>query len=178
MNFQGIEKTSLLNGDGLRCVLWVSGCSHHCKGCQNPDTWNPDSGERFWFKDYWTIQERVSQDYCDGLTLSGGDPMFPDSRPEILALCKFFRKDFGNTKTIWMYTGYKMSEIQNDPILEYIDVVVDGEYIEEQRNINRQWCGSENQRVWRKKDGLWFADEPMYDTDNYTARSCGSGVDV
>lgn len=165
MNFQGIEKTSLVNGDGLRCVLWVSGCSHHCKGCQNPDTWDPDGGQPFYAHHYDIIRERVSKDYCDGLTLSGGDPMYPANRPAILSLCRMFRTDFGDTKTIWLYTGYTMDEIRDDPILKYVDVVVDGEYIEEKRNVNRQWCGSENQRVWRKKNEKWEADPPKYDTD-------------
>ena len=175
MNFHGIEKISLVNGDGLRCVLWVSGCSHHCKGCQNPDTWDPDGGQSFYAHHYDIIRERVSKDYCDGLTLSGGDPMYPANRPAILGLCRMFRTDFGDSKTIWLYTGYTMDEIRDDPILDLVDVVVDGKYIEEQRNVNRQWCGSENQVVWRKKNGRWKADPPMYDTDSYTARTCECG---
>lgn len=162
MNFIGIEKTSMTNGDGLRCVLWVSGCSHHCKGCHNPDTWDPNAGRRFYVKDYVTIKERVEKDYCDGLTLSGGDPMYPANRKEILSLCKLFRTDFGHSKTIWMYTGYRFCEITDEPILDYLDVIVDGEYIESQRNINRQWCGSENQRIWRKTKGIWIMEEPKY----------------
>jgi len=165
MNVQGIEKTSLTNGDGLRCILWVSGCSHHCRNCHNPDTWNPDSGYPVRIEDVWTIIERVDKDYCDGLTLSGGDPMYPDNRSEILALCKLFRRAFGSTKTIWMYTGYIFAEIKGDPVLDYIDVIVDGEYVEEQRNVNRQWCGSENQRIWRKINGEWIMEEPKYDTE-------------
>ena len=172
MNFQGIEKSSMLNGDGLRCVLWVSGCNHHCKGCHNPDTWDPDSGRPFFLKDYWEIIERVDKDYCDGLTLSGGDPMYPKNREEILCLCKMFRRDFGNTKTIWMYTGYSFEEIKDEPVLEYLDVIVDGPYIEAQRNINRQWCGSENQRVWRKIDGLWFCEEPKYAETIESGKEC------
>lgn len=162
MNFIGIEKTSLINGDGIRIVLWVSGCNHHCYNCQNPGTWDEDAGQRFYIKDYWIIRERVKEDYCSGLTLSGGDPMYPKNRPEILALCKMFRTDFGDKKTIWMYTGYTFDEIKDDPILDYIDVIVDGPYIEEQRNINRQWCGSENQRIWRKINNEWICEEPKY----------------
>ena len=175
MNIIGLEKTSMLNGEGLRCVLWVSGCSHHCKGCQNPDTWDPDGGQPFYAHHYDIIRERVSKDYCDGLTLSGGDPMFPANRETILDICKRFRQDFGDTRTIWMYTGYTFREIRNEPVLDYLDVIVDGRYIEEQRNINRQWVGSENQVVWRKIDGLWFAEEPKYaDTiEQYTKCNCG-----
>ena len=162
MNFIGIEKTSMTNGDGLRCVLWVAGCNHHCKGCHNPDTWDPHAGKRFYAGDYLTIRERVEKDYCDGLTLSGGDPMYPGNRSAILSLCKLFRIDFGHTKTIWMYTGYSFAEIRDDPILDYLDVIVDGPYIESERSPTRQWVGSENQRVWRKAKGVWIMEEPKY----------------
>ena len=165
MNIQGVEKCTLTNGDGIRCILWVSGCDHHCRNCQNPDTWDPNGGHPITVSDIWAIIERCSKDYCDGLTLSGGDPMFIGNRDEIFALCKIFRRVFGDTKTIWMYTGYTFSEIKRDPVLDYVDVIVDGKYIEEKRNINRQWCGSENQRIWRKINGEWIMEEPKYDTE-------------
>ena len=179
MNYIGIETCSLTNGEGIRVVLWVSGCSHHCPNCQNPDTWDPSAGQLYNGDAYLKIKEAVSRegrDLISGLTLSGGDPMYPANRPAIFSLCRMFRTDFGDSKTIWLYTGYTMDEIRDDPILDLVDVVVDGEYIEEQRNVNRQWCGSENQRVWRKKNGQWKADPPMYDTDNYTARTCECGT--
>jgi anaerobic ribonucleoside-triphosphate reductase activating protein len=91
--------------------------------------------------------------------------MFPDNRPDILNLLKRFRNRYGLSKTVWLYTGYTMSEIQFDPILEYVDVVVDGEYKEELRNVNRQWCGSENQVIWRKENGRFSAEPARYDTD-------------
>lgn len=170
MNYHDIEKCSLTNGDGIRIVLWVSGCNHYCKGCQNPITWDPNDGKEFGYEEMREIIDRMDKDYCDGITLSGGDPMYPGNREDILNLAKYLKNKYGDSKTIWMYTGYTMDEIKNEPILQYVDVVVDGPYIEEQRNINRQWCGSENQRIWRKKDGVWTADEPMYDSDSYVAR--------
>lgn len=99
--------------------------------------------------------------------------MYPGNREDILNLVKYLKNKYGDSKTIWMYTGYTMDEIKNEPILQYVDVVVDGPYIEEQRNINRQWCGSENQRIWRKKDGIWKADPPLYNVDDYEAKTHG-----
>lgn len=163
MNYHGLEKTSLVNGDGIRTVLWVAGCNHHCAGCQNPDTWDPEGGEPFDLeKDYEAIRDLVSKPYRHGLTLSGGDPMYPENRAVVYGICKRFRADFGDSKNIWLYTGYRFAEITDDPILDLVDVIVDGEYIESQRNVNRQWCGSENQVIWRKQDGKWIAEEPKY----------------
>ena len=162
MNYIEIQPTSLVNGEGIRVVLWVAGCNHHCKGCHNPDTWDADSGKP------WTTaaQEKLfylaSTPYRDGITLSGGDPMYPANRFAILSLCKAFRHRFRQDKTIWMYTGYTFEEIRNEPVLEYLDVIVDGPYIESQRSPTRQWVGSENQRVWRKTKGTWIMEEPKY----------------
>ena len=155
MNYFGITNASFCNGDGARCVLWVSGCGHHCKGCHNPDSWDPDYGDKFMYHDYWKIRNRVSRMTIDGLTLSGGDPMYPDNRSVIYDICNMFRRDFGDRKTIWMYTGYTFEEISDDPILEYVDVVVDGPYIEELRDENLKYRGSANQRIWRKANGIW-----------------------
>ena len=155
MNYQNITHDDMLNGSGLRTVLWVSGCNHHCKGCQNPVTWNPEDGLPFDETAKRELWSYLDADYCSGLTLSGGDPMFPDNRAEVLALVKEFRKRYGQTKTIWMYTGYQFRDISYHPILDYIDVIVDGEYIESQRNTMRLWCGSDNQIIYEKHEGHW-----------------------
>ena len=154
MNVIGIEKTSLTNGSGIRAVLWVTGCNHHCKGCQNPGTWDSNAGEVFTTAMQEKLFALAEKDYRDGITLSGGDPMFPANRPAILSLCKAFRHRFKDTKTIWMYTGYRLEEIQDDPILQYIDVLVDDVFVEELADVSYPWAGSTNQRVLeRTKDG-------------------------
>ena len=157
MNYQGIQDTSLVDGSGIRAVLWVSGCNHHCKGCHNPGTWDPDSGM------VWTTgaQEVLfhlmekNQGVRDGITLSGGDPMYPANRPAILSLCKAFRHRFGDSKTIWMYTGYRLEEIQGDTILQYIDVLVDDVFVEELADVSYPWAGSTNQTVWQRQGKEW-----------------------
>lgn len=157
MNYQGIQDTSLVDGSGIRAVLWVSGCDHHCKGCHNPGTWDPDSG-MVWTtgaQEYLFHLMEKNQSVRDGITLSGGDPMYPGNRKAILSLCKAFRHRFGDTKTIWMYTGYKLEEIQDDPILQYIDVLVDDVFVEELADVSYPWAGSTNQTVWQRQGKEW-----------------------
>lgn len=146
MNYHNITHCDMLNGDGIRVTLWVAGCEHHCKNCQNPFTWDVHSGIPFDKDAYDEICADLKQDYCNGLTLSGGDPMHIDNREEILRLCQNIKSQFPH-KTIWMYTGYTFEEVETSPILQYIDVLVDGEYIEELRDIEAHWVGSTNQRI-------------------------------
>ena len=136
----------MLNGSGIRVVLWVAGCEHYCKNCQNPLTWDVHGGIPFDKNAYDEICEDLKQNYCSGLTLSGGDPMHKDNRGMIFRLCQNIKTQFPH-KTIWMYTGYTFEEIQDSPILKYIDVLVDGEYIEDLRDVEAHWIGSTNQRV-------------------------------
>lgn len=166
MKYQNIEKDNLLNGDGVRAILWVSGCNHHCKGCQNPVTWNPDDGLLFDENAEKELFDLIDNDYCSGLTLSGGDPMYPGNRLAIYNLLRDFRFRYGISKIVWMYTGYTFDEIKDDKIIDLVDVIVDGEYIEAQRNTDRQWVGSENQVIWRKNsNGEWIPDKPAYTYD-------------
>ena len=157
MNYQGIQDTSLVDGRGIRAVLWVSGCDHHCKGCHNPGTLDADSG-MVWTtgaQEYLFHLMEKNQSVRDGITLSGGDPMYPANRPAILSLCKAFRHRFGNTKTIWMYTGYKLEEVRDDEILQYIDVLVDDVFVEELADVSYPWAGSTNQTVWQRQGKEW-----------------------
>lgn len=155
MNIIGLTKTSQVNGRGERAVLWVAGCNHHCKGCQNPETWDSNAGEAFTTSMQEELFYLASKDYRDGITLSGGDPMYPANRKAILSLCKAFRHRFGNTKTIWMYTGYRLEEIKDDPILQYIDVLVDDVFVEELADVSYPWAGSTNQTVWQRQGKEW-----------------------
>ena len=146
MRYHDITKCDMLNGDGLRVVLWVSGCSHNCKGCHNPITHDPNDGLIF---DDIALNELIlalSPDFIEGLTLSGGDPLFPGNRDEILALCKKVKEIFPN-KNIWLYTGYLYEEICDLEILDYIDVLLDGPFKMEFLSPNKKWVGSSNQRV-------------------------------
>lgn len=153
MNYHNITKDDMLNGDGLRVVLWVSGCSHHCKGCQNPVTWDPEDGVRFDEVAREEIFEQLSKSYISGITFSGGDPLFPGNETEVTDLARTIREKFPE-KTIWLYTGYLWEEIKEKEIIPYLDVCVDGRYEESQRNTQLHWKGSANQRVINVQESL------------------------
>lgn len=143
----------MLNGDGLRVVLWVSGCSHHCKGCQNPITWDPNDGLLFDQEAKEEIFAELDKSYVSGLTLSGGDPLFPGNRSAITALVKEV-KDKYPTKTIWLYTGFSWEEIMDLELIPYVDVVVEGKFVEELKDTTLHWKGSSNQRVIHVAEAL------------------------
>lgn len=146
MNYHNITHDDMLNGEGLRVVLWVSGCLHHCKNCQNPETWDKNSGIKFDADAVKEIEEELNKEYISGITLSGGDPLFIENRETITELCKYIKNKYPD-KTIWVYTGYKYEEISDLEIMNYIDILVDGEYQDNNRNIELKWCGSTNQRI-------------------------------
>ena len=146
MKYTKIEKNSIANGIGIRVVLWCLGCSLHSKGCHNPQTWDFNCGKRFNVDAIQTICEELQKPYVTGLTLSGGHPLEPQNIQECTALCMYLKLRFPE-KTIWLYTGWQWEEVCHMEIMKYIDVVVDGSYIEEQKDITLKWRGSRNQRV-------------------------------
>lgn len=146
MNYHNITTEDMLNGDGLRTVLWVSGCSHHCPFCQNPETHDPCSGIEFDNDAYKELVEDLSKNYISGLTLSGGDPLYEGNRETLTELVKDIKEQFPK-KTIWCYTGFDYEEVKDLEIMQYIDVLVDGKFIEALKDNNLHWKGSSNQRV-------------------------------
>ena len=160
MNYHNITYPDMNNGDGLRVVLWLSGCNHHCKNCQNPQTWDVNSGILFDESAKEELFRELGKDYISGLTLSGGDPLHEANLDGVLDLVNKFRLSFPN-KSIWIYSGYQWSEIFNDgvyltkncvgwkrrEIIKQCTVMVDGRYIDSQRNPSKKWAGSDNQRV-------------------------------
>lgn len=192
MNYHNITYPDMNNGDGLRVVLWLSGCSHHCKGCQNPQTWDTNSGILFDEQAKEELFRELDKDYISGLTLSGGDPLNETNLDGVLDIVTEFNKRYKqpqdivhknnnnhnilsintdeirlscSNKTIWLYTGFSWKQImypivtddlnpQRDEMLskrrqivESCDILVDGRYIEAQRNPSLCWRGSSNQRV-------------------------------
>ena len=146
MNYHNITKEDMLNGDGLRVVLWVSGCNHHCKGCQNPITWDEKGGLPFDKEAEEELFEALDKSYIDGITFSGGDPLFPGNRSEVFRLIKKCKTLYPQ-KTIWLYTGYTWEQINTLDGIQDIDVIAEGEFVEELLDNNTQWVGSSNQRV-------------------------------
>lgn len=160
MNYHKIEKTSVANGTGVRVVLWVSGCSLHCKGCHNPETWSLNSGKPFDEEAKNELFEAIDKPYIQGITFSGGHPLEYENLPTVYDLIKEIKERYPQ-KDIWLYTGYTLSindfdntvdicwdnGLLRNYILNLCDVVVDGRYIEELRDITLRWRGSSNQRV-------------------------------
>ena len=149
MNYHNITHDDMKNGDGLRVVLWVAGCSHHCPNCQNPVTWDPDDGILFDENARKELLDIVSQDYISGITFSGGDPLFESNREEVYELIEYIKSVYPN-KTVWLYTGYTFNDLKKFVpigILNKIDVIIDGPYIEKFRDTSLKWRGSSNQRV-------------------------------
>lgn len=146
MRYHNITKDDMLNGDGLRVVLWVAGCSHCCKECHNPMTWDPNGGVPFEESAKKEIFEQLEKNYISGITFSGGDPLHPANHLDVMNLMIEIREKFPD-KTIWLYTGDSWETIKTDPIMKYIDVLVDGEFKIEQKDVTLFWKGSKNQRV-------------------------------
>lgn len=174
MNYHNITYPDMNNGDGLRVVLWLSGCNHHCKGCQNPQTWDDNSGILFDKKAKEELLRELDKDYISGITLSGGDPLHESNIDGVLDVLFAFNKRYKNKaedinhglvskKTIWLYTGYKFEKIMREQpnlaikenydmykrrkIIKLCDVLVDGRYIESKRDLSLKYRGSSNQRV-------------------------------
>ncbi len=153
MNYHDITTDDMLNGDGLRVVLWVSGCTHHCDGCQNPITWDIAGGLPFDENAENELFEKLNQPHIAGITFSGGDPLHPMNRDEVLMLAKKVRNLYPN-KTIWLYTGFLWEDICTLDGIECIDVLADGRFEKDKLDNNLLWVGSPNQRVIDVKTSL------------------------
>ena len=153
MRYHNITKDDMLNGDGLRVVLWVAGCSHGCKECQNPITWDVCGGIPFDESAKKEIFAELEKSYVSGITFSGGDPLHMQNREEIGQLMEEIHKKFPD-KTMWLYTGYLWEDIKDLPYIKQLDVLVDGKFVVEQKDAKLRWKGSSNQRVIDVKNTL------------------------
>lgn len=146
MRYHNITKDDMLNGDGLRVVLWTAGCEHHCPNCQNPITWDPQGGLPFDKDAKEEIYEQLEKPYISGITFSGGDPLYCGNRAELTDFISEIKSRYPD-KTVWLYTGYDWSAVKNLPLMKNVDVVVDGRFVEELKDVNLPWRGSSNQKV-------------------------------
>ena len=162
MRYHNITTDDMLKGDGLRTVLWVGGCTHNCKGCQNPITWDIEGGLPFDDAAERELFDKIAPDYISGVTFSGGDPLHPQNRGKITELAKKCKELFPE-KTVWLYTGFTFEEIKGLEIVQYCDVIVDGEFILEQRDPKLHWKGSANQRVIDVRETLKLNKIVLFD---------------
>ena len=163
MNYSVIKPVDIADGVGVRVSLFVSGCTHHCKGCFQPQTWDFHYGQPFTEETVETLLSLLKPDYIRGLTLLGGEPMEPDNQRALLPLLRRIRAELPK-KDIWCYSGYTLDEELlkpsrarcevTDEMLSLIDVLVDGKFVEEKRNISLKFRGSENQRLIKLPETL------------------------
>ena len=162
MHYGNIKQFSIENGEGVRVSLFVSGCRHHCKGCFQAQTWDFSFGNEFTKEVENKLIAMLKHERIDGLTILGGEPLEPENQPAVLALIERVRKELPN-KTIWLYTGSILGKNKKlnknhldgitDKILSKIDVLVDGPFIEQKKNLTLSFRGSTNQRIlYKDKD--------------------------
>lgn len=164
MYYGNIKNFDIADGEGVRVSLFVSGCTHHCKNCFNPQTWNFCYGKEFNKQVEDELLKMLEPDYIAGLTLLGGEPMEPQNQKVLLPFLKRVNQKFGSKKNIWCYSGYTFDEELQKPsrarceftdeMLSYIDVLVDGEFVEELKDISLKFRGSKNQRIIDVKQSL------------------------
>lgn len=185
MNYIKITKNDIANGEGVRVTLWLSGCSHKCKGCHNPQTWDINSGFKFDEEAEKELLEALDKPYISGITFSGGDPLHEENLESVLNLVNKIRLLLPD-KSIWLYSGYTWDEIwehntsgtnlygkpwqgwtidriQRQDILKQCDVFVDGRYMYKLRDITLKWRGSSNQRVIDVQKSITEGDIVLYE---------------
>lgn len=161
MNYSKIDTMSIVDGDGCRVTLFVSGCRNHCKGCFNMDTWDFEYGNPFTEIEMNEVIEACKKSYIAGLTILGGEPFEPENQQDLLPLITRFSRELQG-KNLWMYTGYVLERdllpgkrknvpVVTDRILDAVDTLVDGPFILEQRDLGLKFRGSRNQRVLDRK---------------------------
>lgn len=164
MNYQKIVYNDMVNGEGIRTTLFVSGCEHACRGCYNQATWNPDNGTQFTEETLSEIIESLRPNHISGLSLTGGDPLHPDNLETVIDILVEVKSEFGNTKDIWLWSGYDLPGIRGfrtftygdslryKIVHQYIDVFIDGKFIQELHDPSLEWRGSSNQIIHKIKD--------------------------
>lgn len=163
MNYALIKKLDIANGPGLRVSLFVSGCTHHCKGCFNPETWDFQYGQPFTEETEAEIFEALAKPYVRGLSLLGGEPFEPANQKALLPFLRRFKERYPQ-KDVWCYSGYNFEQDMltgnlgpweiTEEMLSMIDILVDGEFVLELKNPNLRFRGSANQRIIRVQDSL------------------------
>lgn len=152
MNYCGLNRNDIANGDGVRVSLFVSGCRKHCKGCHNPEAWDFSYGQPFTKETEDEIIEALRHSWIQGISILGGEPFEEENEKVLLPLLRLIKQESPNSDT-WLYTGYTYEQMEGREILRYVDVLVDGPFLLEQKDISLAFRGSRNQRILRLKGG-------------------------
>ena len=154
MRYNKIRKMDIANGPGVRVSIFMQGCEFHCKNCFNQETWGFDGGEEFTDETIKKVLNACDKEYIEGLSILGGEPMHPKNIEGTTKLAKAFKEKFPN-KTLWVWSGFTFEKYLKDKlVLNYVDVLVDGQYVDELHNPTLKWKGSSNQRVIDVKKSL------------------------
>lgn len=172
MNYADIKQYDVANGPGIRVSIFVSGCTHHCKGCFNEATWDFSYGLPYTEKETAMILDYLSPSYVNGLTILGGEPFERENQKGLLPLLRKVRETYPE-KTIWCFTGYRFDDDilgrmckkwdETNEMLSYIDVLVDGRFVEELKNLTLRFKGSSNQRIILVKESLENKEIVLWD---------------
>lgn len=155
MHYCKIKTDDIANGPGVRVSLYVSGCPHRCKGCFNPETWDYNAGKPFTEKEIQKIIDSLKPEYISGLSLLGGEPLAEQNRKEVALLVQKVKELFPD-KTIWCWTGFLYEDLFSEKVkdknlsylLDTLNVLIDGPFIESQKDLSLRYCGSKNQKVY------------------------------
>lgn len=170
-NYSKIKTFDIANGKGIRTSVFFSGCEHCCKNCFNSELWDFSVGELFTREVYESKIKPTMNDHIAGISILGGEPMHPDNLPSTVCLTKWFKEDFPN-KNVWLWSGYTWEELMNKPnknyetnleVIKHIDVLVDGKYIDELKDLTLKFAGSKNQRLIDVKKTLENSKVTLYE---------------
>ena len=166
MRYNKIRKMDIANGPGVRVSIFFQGCEFHCKGCFNKDTWDFCGGKEFTDETINKILELCEPDYIVGLSMLGGEPMHPKNIEGTTKLAKAFKEKYPN-KTLWSWTGFTFEGLKDKEVINYLDVLIDGQFKEELFNPKLKWKGSSNQRVIDIKKTLKKNEIVLYKDEEY-----------
>ena len=153
MRYNLIRKMDIADGPGVRVSIFMQGCAFHCKNCFNPNTWDFKGGKEFTDETIKRVIELAKESYIQGLSILGGEPMHPNNIEGTTKLAKAFRNAYPD-KTIWVWSGFTFDKLEDKEVLKYIDVLVDGQYVDDLHDFRLKWRGSSNQRVIDVKKSL------------------------
>jgi anaerobic ribonucleoside-triphosphate reductase activating protein len=162
MNYAGINPLDIANGPGWRVSLFVSGCTRRCKGCFNKEAQDFNYGQEFTWETLHEIERLVNDPNVSGLSILGGDPLEPENQEWIKTLCAYIRHNCPE-KTIWLWTGDLWEHVKDLPVMQYVDILVDGPFIEDLKDLRLKWKGSSNQRVINVSESLKTGEVVEYD---------------
>ena len=161
MRYNKIRKMDIADGPGVRVSIFLQGCTFNCKNCFNPETHDFKGGEEFTDETIQEVLDLCDKEFITGLSILGGEPMHPKNIKGTIKLAKAFKERYPD-KTIWSWSGFLIDNIVDKEILNYLDVLVDGQYVDELHNPTLKWCGSENQRVIDVKMTLKKGEVVLY----------------